>query len=308
MSDAEVFGIFCQARFLKTGGAAYCIHCGAVKVYWLERRRLWKCSACGGQFSITAKTIFSHRKLSMRDCLLAVAMFASGAKGVSALQLSRDLAVQYKTAFVLAHKIREAIGAEQEKIILTGDVEVDGAFIGGSLEYSNNGAFGRDGRRFRRFRYHNRRVVIVARERSGRTLVTVGRKESDGAAWLRGHLGPEAVIHADQAHAWDALNTVWRMLRVNHHREFVNGRASTNMAESYFARLRRSVTGVHHRINGDMLEGYAREMAWREDTRKMTVGQRTFVALSCILNMPPSERWKGSTRPKVPASIDGEAA
>jgi hypothetical protein len=66
--------------------------------------------------------------LAIRDILAAIAIFVNGAKGVSALQLSRDLNVQYKTAFVMAHKLREVLGAEQDAARqLRGEIEIDGA-------------------------------------------------------------------------------------------------------------------------------------------------------------------------------------
>jgi hypothetical protein len=72
------------------------------------------------QFSVTSGTIFDNRKRPIRDYLLAIALFTNGAKGISALQLSRDLNCQYRTAFVLAHKFREAIAAEQDSVTLEG--------------------------------------------------------------------------------------------------------------------------------------------------------------------------------------------
>jgi transposase-like protein len=87
---------------------------------------MWRCKACPCQFSLTSGTIFASRKLSFRDILAAIAIFANGAKGHSALQLSRDLNVQYKTAFVMAHKLREAMGNEGKVRTLSGAVEVDG--------------------------------------------------------------------------------------------------------------------------------------------------------------------------------------
>ena len=71
--------------------------------------------AAASQFSVTSGTTFHGRKLSIRDYLMAIAIFANAAKGTSALQLGRDLDVSYKTAFVLAHKLREAMGADQAK-------------------------------------------------------------------------------------------------------------------------------------------------------------------------------------------------
>ena len=79
-------------------------------------------------------TIFASRKLSIRDYLLAIAIFVNGAKGHSALQLSRDLDCQYKTAFVLAHKIREAMASEANGATVSGEVEIDGAYFGGHVQ------------------------------------------------------------------------------------------------------------------------------------------------------------------------------
>ena len=100
-------------------------------------------AACRYQFSVTARTIFADRKRPIRDYLLAIAIFVNGAKGHSALQLSRDLDCQYKTAFVLAHKLREAMGSEvhnPDQPELSGTVEIDGAYFGGNVKPANRKA------------------------------------------------------------------------------------------------------------------------------------------------------------------------
>src|ERR1700736_5451110 len=79
----------------------------------------------------------ASRKRPLRDYLLAIAIFVNGAKGHSALQLSRDLDCQYKTAFVLAHKLREAMGATLAGPEMTGTVEADGAYFGGHSKPEN---------------------------------------------------------------------------------------------------------------------------------------------------------------------------
>ena len=110
MSDEEARAAFQRIRWADNGGEPYCPKCGCLKVKALATRPVWKCSGCKHQFSVTAGTLFDNRKKPIRDYLLAIAIFANGAKGHSALQLSRDLGCQYKTAFVLAHKLREVIG------------------------------------------------------------------------------------------------------------------------------------------------------------------------------------------------------
>src|SRR5271156_6025824 len=111
MSDDEAHDRFVAIRFADNGGAAFCPRCNCTVVYAFTTRRLWKYKACRCQFSVTSGTIFASRKLPIRDYLAAIAVFVNEVKGKSMLALSRDLGVQYKTAFVLAHKIRESIGA-----------------------------------------------------------------------------------------------------------------------------------------------------------------------------------------------------
>lgn len=129
MSDEEAFETFRMVRWADTGGDPVCPRCGCLTHSFLTTHRLWKCQACKHQFSVTRGSIFASRKMALRDILMAVAIFVNGAKGHSALQLSRDLDCQYKTAFVLTHKLREAISAEVVGHTASGVVEIDGALL-----------------------------------------------------------------------------------------------------------------------------------------------------------------------------------
>ena len=139
LSDQEAYERFKAIRFTDNGGEAFCPKCGSMDLYGLPRRAMWRCKAkeCGCQFSVTSGTIFAARKLSIRDILAAIAIFANGAKGISALQLSRDLDVQYKTAFVMAHKLREAMASEDVGAKVSGKVEIDGMYVGGYVKPAN---------------------------------------------------------------------------------------------------------------------------------------------------------------------------
>ena len=112
------------------------VRCSEVRaaLYTYTTRALWKCKACEHQFSVTSNTIFASRKMPIREILVAVALFCNAAKGISALQLSRDLGCQYLTAFVLSHKLREVMRAEGQ---LSGEVEVDGMYCGGHVKPEN---------------------------------------------------------------------------------------------------------------------------------------------------------------------------
>jgi transposase-like protein len=292
MSDAEASDTFRKLRWADNDGEPYCPKCGCVRLTKLATRPVWKCSGCGYQFSVTAGTIFADRKRPIRDYLLAIAIFANGAKGHSALQLSRDLNCQYKTAFVLAHKLREAMDQEQRNVTLSGECEVDGAYFSGHVKPHNEVAKRID-RRAAEEQTGKRRVVVVMRQRKGRTLPFVFLKESDAVPTIRQRIPFGSIIHADEARGWDALHAHYDMRRINHSIAYSMDGACSNQAESYFSRLRRAEWGTHHRLGGRYLHRYASEMAWREDHRRESNGAQFKAIASLAINHPVSRDWRG---------------
>lgn len=292
MSDDQAFDAFRAIRWPETEGDAVCPKCGCFECYTFKARRIFKCKGCGSQFSVTSGTIFASRKMDLRDILAAIAIFVNGAKGYSALQLSRDLDCQYKTAFVLAHKIREAVASEQKASELNGEVEVDGAYFGGYVKPANR----REDRKDRRRKVHQtgkRQVVVVARERNGETLTHVAKSEAEGVPFVLGTVAHGSTVHADEASHWDSLEARFLTKRVNHSVEYANAESNTNMAESFFSRLRRAEIGTHHHIAGRYLAAYATEMAWREDNRRVSNGEQFLMAAGAALAHPVSRQWKG---------------
>jgi hypothetical protein len=124
---------------------------------------------------LTSGTIFHSRKLKLRDILGAIAIFTNGAKGYSALQLSRDLSCDYKSAFVLLHKLRESIELARAEGALQGDVELDGAYFGGHVRPANRKEDRIDLRKAEN-QSGKRLSVIVAREKKGRTVVYTAKR------------------------------------------------------------------------------------------------------------------------------------
>lgn len=292
MTDDEARQTFRMIRWASTDGEPFCPRCGCVACYEYASRPIFKCKGCDHQFSVTSGTIFASRKLAIRDYLLAIALFVNGAKGMSALQLCRDLDVQYKTAFVLAHKLREAMAAEQAGATLSGTVEVDGAYFGGYVRPENWKEDRRD-RRLVEHRSGKRRVVVVMREHGGRALPFVFRSENESVPTIRARVASGTTVHADEAPSWDALHARYDVRRVNHSITFYDDGVCTNQAESYFARLRRAEIGTHHRISGRYLGSYAREMAWREDHRRQPNGALLMLVAAAAAGHPVSRQWKG---------------
>jgi len=292
LSDEEAYETFVQVRWAGNDGEPVCHRCGCVAAYRYRARRIFKCQGCGAQFSVTSGTIFASRKMAYRDILAAIAIFVNGAKGVSALQLSRDLDCQYKTAFVLAHKLREAMGAEMQDRRLSGDVEIDGAYFGGHIKPENR----KEDRRDRRLAIHQtgkRRAVVVMRERKGRTLPFVFQSEDEAVPTIAVRAMPGSTIYADEASCWDALHARFETRRVNHSIAFMDEGVCTNLAESFFSRLRRMEIGTHHHVSGRYLSSYANEAAWREDHRRVPNGKQYLLVAGAAMAHAVSEKWTG---------------
>ena len=292
MSDEEAHEAFKAIRWADTRGEPYCPKCGCVAVYTYTARKIWKCKGCDHQFSVTSGTIFASRKMAVRDYLLAIAIFVNGAKGYSALQLSRDLDVQYKTAFVLAHKLREAMGSEMDKQNISGEVEIDGGHFGGYVKPANYKENRRD-RRLWRNQSGKRQVIVIARERKGRTLPFICKTEDQAVTDINARVEKGSTIYADEASGWDELHSRYLTKRINHSQAYSHDGANTNLAESFFSRLRRAEVGIHHHIAGPYLLAYADEMAWREDHRRVSNGEQYLAVAGAALKHPISRAWKG---------------
>lgn len=140
MSDEEAEATFRKVRWPDTNGEPVCPKCGCLDAYAFRRETgllCFECSACRKEFSLTSGTLFASRKLSIKSYLFAIAIFCNEVKGKSMLALSRDLGVTYKSAFVLAHKLREAMAAELKGRVVGGEgkvAEVDSGYFGGYVK------------------------------------------------------------------------------------------------------------------------------------------------------------------------------
>jgi len=292
MGEDKAYDTFKAMRWAEADGEAICPRCGCTETYDISTRRRFKCVACYHQFSVTSGTIFASRKMSFTDLLAGTVIFVNGAKGIAALQLSRDLDCQYKTAFVLTHKLREAMAREQVGRQLDGIVEIDGAYFGGYVKPENRKEDRKD-RRLTENRSGKRQCVVIMRERNGKSLPFIVRHEGDAVPYVRDHVGTLTTIHADEGTGWDALHAGWDTKRINHSVAFLDDGACTNQAESYFSRLRRMEVGTHHHIVGPYLNAYAQEASWREDNRRADNGAQAAMGLDAAMTASVSRKWAG---------------
>jgi transposase-like protein len=313
LSDERAFELLREVRWGREGEPV-CPECGTADAHWfLPSRRQWRCRACRHPFSVTSGTIFAHHKLPLQVCLGALAIYTNAVKGLSALQLSRELDMQYKSAFVLMHKMRESLMAQRDETPLSGEVQIDGGYVGGSVRPENR-AEERVDRRLAEHQDHDRRCVIALREafpeddpqgRVGakRTLTAIVKREcqADIGVLTKRFVTPATTISADESQAYDLLQGSYPMRRVNHQKEYRAEDATTNnQAESYFSRFRRVQMGQHQQFGLGHLANYANEAADREDTHRWSNVEIFYDILTKCLRTRPHRDWcrcwQGNTR------------
>lgn len=307
MSDDDAFSLFKRLRWGDREEVA-CPHCGLIhKHYFFQTRKVWKCAGCRNTFSVTSGTIFASHKLPLRTYLAAVALFSNAVKGISSLQLARDLGVQHKTAFVLAHKLRESLMVHQDDSPVSGDVHIDGAYVNGHVRPKNKKEDRLD-RRLAENQNPDKRCVLVIRENhtaeerkdgfkgAKRTLAMVIEKESQGAMAKLAprYIVPGSTVSADESDAYDPMHAKYDMRRVNHSVEYKSADGATNnQAESFFSRLRRMQFGQHHKYGVMHLAAYANEAAYREDTRRQPNGTIFLDIVGKCAHALVSRNWCG---------------
>jgi len=300
MRDEEVERVFIRLRWQNS--EPHCPRCGCFGLY--QQRKAtgllrWRCKACNYNFSITSGTLFASHKMPLRSYLMAIAIFANEVKGKSMLAMARDLGVQYKTSFVLAHKMREAMAAEVKAVGTIGGegkrAEVDGGYFGGYVKPANN----RENRRDRRLRHNQsgkRKVVVVIRERGGKTLPGVFRNEADAYNFIRQRVAPQTALYADEAGSWNALASRFTLHRINHQEAYSlqdEAQTHTNNAEGFFSRMRRGEIGHHHHVAGPYLLRFAQESAWREDHKREANGSQVDRIVALAMANKPSVDFCG---------------
>ncbi|WP_169976201.1 MULTISPECIES: IS1595 family transposase [unclassified Campylobacter] len=308
MNEKDCYEYFKSIRWSDNKGNPICPSCGSVNShYFIEGRMQYRCKDCFHTFSVTSGTIFHSHKLDFKTILLAIVIFTNATKGISSLQLSRDLDVQYKTAWVLSHKIRESLMEHKPNEKFQGICEMDGVYVGNYIRPANN----INDRIDRRKAFKpNKRVIVSLRERNlkgkgaskTKTFVLKSENNIDINKIAKNHILANSQIHTDESSAYDDLLAHYDLKRVNHQIEYsgVNGE-NNNQSESFNSRFRRMQYGQLYRIGVLYLSNYANEIAYREDTRRLDNRSIVDDILSrCLANNSISNEfcgyWQGNKR------------
>jgi transposase-like protein len=251
-----------------------CPHCGVVnEATKLEgeshRKGLYKCRACDEQFSVTVGSVMESSHVPLHKWALAFRLMSGSKKGISAHQLMRSLGLgSYRTAWFLAHRVREAMGdPDPEPLGGKGKtVEVDETYIGkpGQTFVSGKGWVGKRGT-------STKRKVLTMVERGGRavsvkvedlTIPTI--KKILGA-----HVVLDSTLNTDEAQWYKTPGKAFaKHEAVNHgDGEYVRGDTTTNTVEGYFSIFKRGMVGTFHHCGEQHLQAYLKEFDFRYSNR-----------------------------------------
>lgn len=261
---------------------ACCVHCGSINIYLIggtsHRDGLRECRDCKGHFTVTVGTIMEDSHLPLSTWAKAFHLMASSKKGMSALQIQRNLGLgSYRTAWFLCHRIRLAMEAEPVAGMLKGHVQVDETYVGGKPRPGSPDARGKG--------VTKKTPVMVLVETNGRAIsqpVPDVRMDTLRIV-IRSKVDESATIVTDEKPAYRKAALGFAGHKTVNHAAGQYVRAdgiTTNTAESFFSLFKRGHYGTFHQLSVKHLHRYCHEFSFRWNGRKLTDSQRRDTAIA----------------------------
>jgi transposase-like protein len=251
-----------NVRFADGESCPYCRHC---KIYTFSDGKRYRCAKCRQDFSIKTGTIFESSRLPLRKWFIAIYLLTNTGKGISSIQLAKHLGVTQKTAWFMAHRIRE--GNQQPKHKLTGTVEADETYIGGKAKNMH-------AKRRRRVitgtGTSNKIPIFGIKTRDGKVRAKV-INQVDASTLHRAvlvNVQKGATLYTDEHRGYNGLGNNYRRGVVQHGiGEYVKGDCHTNGIESFWSLFKRGYHGVYHYMSKKHLQRYVNESVFRFNLR-----------------------------------------
>jgi transposase-like protein len=257
--DAEAARLYLEARLWPNG--ARCPVCGLGERITARKGGYYRCNQCKEDFTVRTGTIFERSHVPLHKWVYAMYLLVTARKGISSLQLAKEIGITQKSAWFVLHRLREACGDELGK--LQGIVEIDETYVGGIEANKHEAKKLKQGRGT-----VGKTAVVAMRERATGKLkaMTVSDVDMDTLhRKVHQHVGIGAMLHTDEAGVYRGLGGLFfNHETVNHSEgEYVRDGVTTNGVESVFAVMKRGLIGVYHHASKKHLSRYVDEFAFR---------------------------------------------
>lgn len=244
-------------------GQVVCPHCGSMER--IQKRKVdgyYRCLSCKVDFTVRTGTIFERSHVPLDKWLYAMYLISTARKGISSLQLSKEIGVTQKSAWFMLQRIRQACGSGSNGYdgFLSGIIEADETYIGGKETNKHESKKLKAGRGA-----VGKIAVLGMRERNGQVRASVISGTSARAiqAKVRGMVVPGSILCTDEHAAYCGMTEYHHQVVTHSAKQFVDGMAHTNGIESVWAVLKRGFYGVYHSFSEKHLQRYVDEFSYR---------------------------------------------